>query len=155
MGSEYIRSNHKQGLQDFSSYIPSWVPFPDERDNDDTLIEFAKKYLVPRAQVIYNLETHHVEFLHKKLPRIVKESRREHAKLKKGRDYQFISGPIALITVIAGGLEAAVASIGAATGLVAAADTAVVAGAAAGGGGALIGAAAGTGSDEIRASIAP
>ena len=112
---------YKQGLRGFSSYIPSWVPFPDERDNDDTLIEFAKKYLVPRAQVIYNLKTHHVEFLHKKLPRIVKESRREHAKLKKGRDYQFIAGAT-LIAVIAGGLEAAVASIGAATGLAAAAD---------------------------------
>ena len=73
MGSESIRSNYKQGLQDFSSYIPSWVPFPDERDNDDTLVEFAKKYLVPRAQVIYNLKTHHVEFLHKKLPRIVRD----------------------------------------------------------------------------------
>ena len=115
MGSEYIRSNHKQGLQDFSSYIPSWVPFPDERDNDDTLIEFAKKYLVPRAQVIYNLKTHHVEFLHKKLPRIVKESRRKHAKLKKGRHYQLKTGATALIVVIAGSLKAAAALIGAAT----------------------------------------
>ena len=92
-----------------------------------------------------------MEFLHKKLPRIVKESRREHAKLKKGRDYQFITGAIALIAVITVNLEAAVASIGAATGLVAAADTAVVAGAAAGGGGALIGAAAGTGLAEAGA----
>ena len=109
MGSESIRSSHKQGLQDFSSYIPLWVPFPDERDNDDTLIEFAKMYLVPRAQVIYNLKTHHVELiLHKKLPRIVKESRRKHAKLKKG---QFIAGASALIVVIAGSLEAAAVSV--------------------------------------------
>ena len=107
MGSESIRSSHKQGLQDFSSYIPLWVPFPDERDNDDTLIEFAKKYLVPRTQVIYNLKTHHVELLHKKLTRIVKESRRKHAKLKKG---QFIAGASALIVVIAGSLEAAAVS---------------------------------------------
>ena len=111
MGSESLRSSHKQGLQDFSSYIPLWVPFPDERDNDDTLIEFAKKYLVPRAQVIYNLKTHHVELLHKKLPRIVKESRRKHAKLKKGRHYQFIAGATALIVVIAGSLEAAAVSV--------------------------------------------
>ena len=87
------------------------MPFPDERDNDDTLIEFAKKYLVPRAQVIYNLKTHHVELLHKKLPRIVKESRRKHAKLKKGRHYQFIAGATALIVVIAGSLEAAAVSL--------------------------------------------
>ena len=86
------------------------MPFPDERDNDDTLIEFAKKYLVPRAKVIYNLKTHHVELLHKKLPRIVKESRRKHAKLKKGRHYQFIAGATALIVVIAGSLEAAAAT---------------------------------------------
>ena len=111
MGSESLRSSHKQGLQDFSSYIPFWVPFPDERDNDDTLIEFAKKYLVPRAKVIYNLKTHHVELLHKKLPRIVKESRRKHAKLKKGRHYQFIAGATALIVVIAGSLEAAAVSL--------------------------------------------
>ena len=91
------------------------MPFPDERDNDDSLIEFAKTYLVPIAQVIYNLKTHHVELLHKKLPRIVKKSRRKHAKLKKGRHYQFIAGATALIVVIAGSLEAAAASIGAAT----------------------------------------
>ena len=111
MGSESLRSSHQQGLQDLSSYIPLGVAFPDERDNDDTLIEFAKKYLVPRAQVIYNLKTHHVELLHKKLPRIVKESRRKHAKLKKGRHYQFIAGATALIVVIAGSLEAAAVSV--------------------------------------------
>ena len=57
--------------------------------------------------MIYNLKTHHVELLHKKLPRIVKESRRKPAKLKEGRHYQFIAGATALIVVIAGSLEAA------------------------------------------------
>ena len=61
--------------------------------------------------MIYNLKTHHVEFLHKKPPRIVKESRRKHAKLKKGRHYQFIAGATALIVVIAGSLEAAAVSV--------------------------------------------
>ena len=90
----------------------------------------------------------HVKVLHKKLPRIVKESQREHAKLKKGRDYQFLPGATAIMFMIAGSLEAAAASTGAATGLVAAADAtrlvAGVAGAAeaAGGGGPFIGAAA-------------
>ena len=61
--------------------------------------------------MIYNLKTHHVELLHKKLPRIVKESRRKRAKLKKGRHYQFIAGATALIVVIAGSLEAAAVSL--------------------------------------------
>ena len=39
MGSESLRSSYQQGLQDFSSYIPLWVPFPDESDNLSRLVE--------------------------------------------------------------------------------------------------------------------
>ena len=98
------------GLHDLSKYVPPSVRIPDEEDDDPTLLDFAKRYIVPRAKMIYNLMDGHVKFLHKRLPTIIKEARRKHAKVK-GVDYQAFVAAGGIVYLIVDGVIAATTTV--------------------------------------------
>ena len=92
---------------------------PDESDDDFTLEEFAKSFIVPRAKILYNLMDNHVTLIHKRLPAIIKEARRKHTTRAKGVDYQFFVAGGILYTIVEGVITA-VATVSSLTSIAAA-----------------------------------